>query len=828
MKKFSANDKSIIREFITIVLLLLIVGISLLADYSILHIPNFFMLSIKDVENLFFTLFTVQASVSTVSIAIVSIINGLVNEYVLGISISRFIMNLKPKLLKHNRLIVANLIICILNYFCLSLCLFNVCIALFVTSVIITILMVKEIYIIFMGKNFVRKEICEYVYENYDLEILNDLNTELTTAIETGNSLIIQDDFNAIKTIFECEAKKSNYQKTKIIEQLSTIICDAFEKTTLKHNGSKNNQCLSLICEIYKIANSAKDIPLHLNIWERIVHDFFIALKDMNYEQLSQDFVYYVLHSELYKNLRGRKQEEIKNSSLRIYSSWGYSIVREENSKLSKDEQKREICSIYNGMSGLLYYASAFDNEIAIKELMTIELCNLHKVMIDEGDLESLKKHYFDTIRYGLDKPEQPVVYVITLIYLYYLSDREPIVEGKKIQENARKIIDENRTTNEYFYYHLDIINIAQTKLSFIKKMIRNWEYFEENEVKTLVTEDIVDDFFIFSVLSQSWHKSKITDIVDTLVPDSMFPIYNRYFSRDDGKSLKKLYSRFEKIFSNEKNTEEHVERIILLNDIFNERYKSEIINRGQIEKITEEQKLRFEESIKDKIKDIVDIELEPFIFNAQKADDEVVNKENTLIYASILSNYFFQQDAIEKYVENHLHTRVIVTFLNSILQNIDYIELSPKDKHKQKTLIDAIENLSLIPSIAIGNRDNFWGDEEDKDILKKYTETMKRITYPGGYNYYFILDENLIEFSLENIRVEFTDLTWENIKNKCKENEDGSIKFNVTNDIYLPFTKSEIEEYITNTEKKVLVYGDIKIRLGGEKVGAGIEITSK
>ena len=77
----------------------------ILADLGIIFIPDIFTLNIKDTESLFFTLFTVQASVSTVSIAIVSIITGLINEYVLGISVSGFITHLKPKLFKHNRLI---------------------------------------------------------------------------------------------------------------------------------------------------------------------------------------------------------------------------------------------------------------------------------------------------------------------------------------------------------------------------------------------------------------------------------------------------------------------------------------------------------------------------------------------------------------------------------------------------------------------------------------------------------------------------------------------------------------------------------------------------
>ncbi len=828
MKKSSHKRKMLIKELMIIIGLLIVIVTSLLVDCAILHIPNFLILSIEDVENLFFTLFAVQASVSTVSIAIVSIINGLVNEYVLGISISRFIMNLKPRLLKHNRLIIVNLILCALNYFCLSYCLFNACIAWFVASVIITILMVKEIYIIFMGKNFIRKEIYEYVYENYNSVILKDLNIELTTAIETGNSLVVQEDFNAIKNIFECETKKSNYQQTEIIEQLSTIICDAFEKTTHKHNGTKNNQFILLICDIYKIANKPEETPLHLSIWDKIYVDFFRALKDISYEQLREYFAYYTLHHELYKNLRGRPFKEIQNSSLKYYAYWTYSIFSEENSQLSKSELIEETKSIYEMVSISLYYGSDFENEIAIKELMTMEICNLHKVMIDNGDAVSLKKNFFHLMRYDIDKPEQAIVYIITLIYLYYLSAREELVKEKPVQENANKIIEENHSSIQYFYLHLDLINIVKTKLSFIKKMLQNWEHMKELEAKTMIMDDVLDDFFVFSVLGKFWQKDIISDMIKELVPESMFYIYQRYFSKDDGKLLSSLYFEFEKIFNKEKDNSVIMDNISLLQDVFNERYKSEIIKEGQLKKISEEQKSDFETAVKNRIKKIVDTELRPFSFKEIDSYENAINKDNTIVYAAVISNYFFKQKELEKNVEDSLFTHTIFAFIRSILPNIDYNIIFNDNKHKQQILIDAIQKLQINPSVAIGNRDDFWGDDEEKDILKKFTETMKRIRYPEGYNHYFILDEKLIEFSLENIRVEFTDLPWENIKHRCKEGEDGSLKFNVTNNIYLPFTKSEIEEYITNTEKKVLVYADIKIRLGSEKVGAGIEITSK
>ena len=104
----------------------------------------------------------------------------------------------------------------------------------------------------------------------------------------------------------------------------------------------------------------------------------------------------------------------------------------------------------------------------------------------------------------------------------------------------------------------------------------------------------------------------------------------------------------------------------------------------------------------------------------------------------------------------------------------------------------------------------------------------MQRIKYPGGYNYYFLLDNSLIEFSMEDITVEYENPTWNNFKHKCQNGDDGSVLYNVTNNIYVPFSKNEVEEYVTNTEQLIIVYANLKLRLKNEKVGVGIEITTK
>ena len=283
-KKIPNKTKRVAIEITLILIFVAIIVMSFLSDFSVIPIPSFASLNLSGIEELFVSLFTVQASVATVSIAIVSIITGLVSESILGISVSGFITNRKPVVLKHNRLIIANLIVTALNYVSVAMAFFNVCIALFIISIVITILLVDEVYIIFLGKNRIRKEIHEFVFENYDAEILNDLNNELLSAIEIGNSLTITEDFEIIKKIFKAEAIKSNYKSNEIIEQLSKMVCDAFEKTSYKHNGQRINYCLLQICEIYKIANENEDAPLHLNVWNKIVRDIFRALKDIDFD----------------------------------------------------------------------------------------------------------------------------------------------------------------------------------------------------------------------------------------------------------------------------------------------------------------------------------------------------------------------------------------------------------------------------------------------------------------------------------------------------------------------------------------------------------------
>ena len=112
--------------------------------------------------------------------------------------------------------------------------------------------------------------------------------------------------------------------------------------------------------------------------------------------------------------------------------------------------------------------------------------------------------------------------------------------------------------------------------------------------------------------------------------------------------------------------------------------------------------------------------------------------------------------------------------------------------------------------------------------MLQKYTKSMEHLKFSGGYNCYFILDGKKIEFSIFNIRVEFSAVEEDTILKKTKKRDDGKYYYNIVNDIYIPFEKDEVVKYVQNTQRVIKVLADISYRVPDAKIGAGIQIVPK
>ena len=815
MEKFR---KATEREKISAAIIVMIAAAALMCDFGIIRPFEFLVHKICAEEDLLFTLFGVQASVSTLSIALISIITGYINEVIYGISVSKFISETIPVIFKHKRIIIVSIILIPLNYICIAFRLFNLSVAVLMVSVVLTLVMVQNTYEIVLGKRYIKEKIRSYLINNVDKVILEDLQQEILLAAETGNSHIIKDDFDLLATIVEKEIKNNN-SETEIIKDISQLFIEVFGKIAYQHNAIKSYYCIELLNRLYEIAGKNNTV-VNLSIWEQIPREFWTAVEDINTESIDDDFIFYGLRWCLYKNLECKTKDKIESSDLKFFSLRLYKSLFLKKRNLSDEQRKRYKDLIYDSV----YYSIVGNEENDdIRRIKLLDLCYLNKILVENGDVPALKK-FFDSCS-DSDNENKKLVFLITLIYLYYIICREELAKDRPIQENAKKVWAAYKRDIQYFYNHMYVTPLLEKNYLFICSLIGRWEYWGEVNSKTMIMGSVVDDFFTFTAIRSFWEDKQISRVLDVVSHNSIFTLYNRYFNDEYMTRGKMLYGDYINLFARDEGEEVLTDELLRLKEIFNQRYREEL----QIE--ADNHNIKSEVLDKTKLlvnKEFTNIVDESLIGFKVKSDKNISIINNVPIGIYQMSYHMFEEEKFDGYYLKDLHNKIILSFLETYYDNIVFKEVKYTNRNKQEYLISLVNDNNVSPNIVVGQERKFW-NEEDKEILNRFTQDMERIDFPNGHNYCFMLDGSKIEFEYLNVRIEFEDLTWEQIEDRyCKKNEDGTILFNVTNDIYIPFEKSEIIDYINKTEKLLKIYADIKYKEPDEMIGAGIQIVYK
>lgn len=816
MVKAGRRNSRIHVEVTIVLILFLAIAVSALADFGVIKLPGVLAMKANDGENVLFELFSVQASVATVGIAIISIITGATNEMILGISVSDYITNIKPKILKHKALIIGNLILIVLDYFFAAFLLYNLSVAAFFVSIVTISVLASDTYILFFGKDKLRNEIHEFALASYSTEYLDDLAKDMINSIDSGNSLAFNEDLALVEMIFEKEVKAGDFQSTEVTEKIEKLVATAFNKCAEKDDLERSLDVLSGICNLYHTANVGDDKGLPLDIWGSILHNFFGVLGGATYKQLSRDFIIFQMRNEIYTNVKKGKMN-CGAADMRYYSSWAYSSCM-RNIKLSEDEKQRLTKEIYENVEQCVLYEARGTEE---GPTMMAEMCSLLKVMIDRGDAQSVCKLFFEHIRYWWDKTEYAAVFLVISIYLYYLSQREKEVPIPVLKKYAEDIIQQNQGAISYFYYDIDLADIIDKYYSFIKECLRGWEAMEEGKAKVAIMGDVVEDFLIYSALNKYWNRRNLAAVMDTIAVGGMFRFYDRYF-RDGVMTKSGAFEDFRKKYLNESQERDLKEMLVVLKDIFDERYRDEIIREGVAHAITPEKIMAFTAKIQKVFEEFVAKELSAFKCVGETKEYQ---RRRIPLLSMTVPYGLFAEEKVDNMISSTICSATVYQFLGLIAQHLNMRAVKYEAKNKQETLITMVKSLNITPDTVVGNRETFW-EEDDKNALNRFTEGMQRITFPDGNNVYAILDSSLIHFSFSAFEIRCEDLDITEVEKRCRKEADGSTCFNVTNDIYIPFGDEELTEHIHRTMKKVTIFALATYKADKRKVGAGIEIT--
>lgn len=810
------KERKNIFELIILGIAVLIIFASILSDFYVINIPDIFILKFNDKEGLFSTLFGVQATISASSISIIAIATGVISESYYGISITRYITELRSKLFKQKHLIAFSLILMFINYICMAYSLFNTSIALFLTSIIVTLILIKQIYVVFQGKEEMKKEIYNFFLNNYNEDLLNGLNDELNNAIETGNTITINQNFEILNETFRLEVENKDYNKTEIIDKICLIIIDSFIKISKQHNSERSNKCLLFICEIYEIANSKENKILHLSIWDYINMYFFRAVEDITFEQYSDDFVFIRLYKQLIQNLKQIGLEELKLSSLQYYYSNLYKIISTKKNELELHEKQRMIDGIY----ACLKYSLSEDSfeDKPLNYVIVRGICNLHKEFIDNGDYKVINKRFFNSLCYNRDEKYNLLIAILSFIYLYYISLREECVYGTDLQKNANLMAQEIKYDFIDYFFDIDLISLIKEYKTFIYNLMRNWEYKIIGVVKTVVYESVIIDFFVFTAMYRYFKEDDLLEFINILEPNTTFSLYEKYFGKED--YLEKTIIEFSSFFNI---TDDAIlNKVPLLKDVLNIKYKQEIIKKGDVDKITDEMKKDLSDKVLNECKSIAQ---EKFCDLQIKSDTSTCEKfvsEKVICY--YIDSLYFKEDNLHIFIKEELEKNIMDLFFRKIKKYIKTKNFKYSYPRKQVEFIEVIESLKgdINPSIVFGNVGKFY-NESVNDLLMKYMEDMKKISYKKCFKNFIVLDKDLIEVDISNFKVEFDDLDWSYIEKEYCKIEEGVLYYNVTNDIWIPFDKESLEIYINKTRKKMCVYADVTVKIKKDVIGAGM-----
>ena len=825
-KKESIRRKQLKKELSYITIFAGLILISVWYSYSSISIDLInIVLEHSERMDLLFNLFTVQATIAALSISIIAIITGFQTESVYGVSITNYVTSLKPYFFKHKNLMIADLIITAINYILVSFEMYNTSVMVFIISIIISCIMINDTAFIFKSHSRIVDEIGKYIKENISSDYLKELENSIFKSAALENISTLEESLNLLCEVFQQELNKEQHSEL-LLKQMEKTIEKLFIKSYLSTNKEMVLSILHSVNRVYDIANDTRNKHSYpVDIWSSIYIEYTTFIGTVSVLQLNNrnkfDFIelkWQMQKNQVYENVNGVKKAK-NNINLEYYYTWMYTyIVLKNNNALEKEDYSRIKERIIDDAYTDAFY---YQGDSLKKYNNTIGLCYLLKTLIENGEIELISSKYLMHERYGKRSNSNAFVYFVCVIYAYYLSFREPLVKDKKEQSYAKEFLKECVKKNNFFnrVYYIDLIDFLNEYFIKIYDLLQNWEKFENGIAKTICLEPTISEFLFFVSIEKYFDEAQLAECFRLISRDNAASLMLRYFNSDD--SFPSQYNSFHKnIFSHELEEQRLTTTENLVKGALSREHKHEMVEDAK-KKCIDSKKIN---SYKEKLNLVFKNQIEKLkVFDNNELMDN--NVQTTKMNLSLLLDEMdFAQQEIDQYTSNFIFSNIVYMLFYSLRNYIEIQQIDYDNKNKQSTLISLANNIT--PDTFVGSRETFW-DEEDKDLLIRYTEKMNKIENPYDINSLYLFNSSLTYFSISNVHYEFCDCTEADFDDLNVDRIDDKYYYcRSSNLLKSSFTKEELLDYLHMTRKQLIITADIKYAAKSKVVGCGIEIT--
>ncbi|MCC5910218.1 MAG: APC family permease [Clostridiaceae bacterium] len=793
------------KLILTSISAILVFGI--LSDLLIVNIvPNFLISQVENFSEFTVVIYQIQATITTLSIALIALMSGVSNDTVYGVSIAHYIMQMKPIILKHKNIITFLLSLILLNYFFISFGLYNSLVSIFIVTIVLIIFMSNEIFRVFQGREQVKKEISNHIKNNHsDTKLLEILFGDILTSIDRDEVLKFKENMNLLIVIFRNSIGLFNKDKILILKWQNNLI-EIFAKAFSKTRGRTLKLAYLYFDEIYTVLSKETSVAEELDLWDGTSNEFFDGVKLFDVEELNDLSVFLSIRWKVYQCQRYKViDDKVHRNNYLIESMFSiiYLAILIDNNKISKFSKAdilRQKKLYYDYIRDDISYKKNFE----IIPVLMSELRKYTKILIDSQEKEVLKKTFItelNTYSGSVVNDEVRAYHLSIIIYLYYLSYKEELVD-EDLKIFSRSILEElEKSVSDYLLFTSfegplsnEVINMVRTNLDW-------WEVIPEDSVKAMLLDDVIDTFLLFYTI----HTEKDVDLLKEPIQAILRADVLRFANKFTGTkkiSTVDSYREFIKIIFNDDLEEDIAENDLnRLEEVLFDIYKLKEIEEGESKALDEESIILLKNSIKEKVTGSI-----APIFQVLNRKKEVGDIQDGSFELHFNTDARYIKSMITQLGES-AHSHFVSHILKFLIQKnqIVYKDVVFRDKKALTYLFDLIESHGINVNTLIGYKDRYYGYEKELEF-KELASKSNKIKSPKLSNIVTGIDNNDILINSIECEVKIEDVDVNDKIDELEKDKDDKLLYNIANDIYIPFEKDELKKFIRNTKKNIIL----------------------
>lgn len=863
------------KRWLGLLLIIIVVGI---LDESIAHLfhPLLYVLNFDSVS---LTILSIQATVATLVLTILSLMANKMDASYMGVSINDFLLNIKPWLFKQKRIIIAEIALIVGNVFVHMIGWYNFVVAVFIVSMLLVIISVTEIYEAFLGSEKINEEIEAYLKDNgftpnnhnkeekskkksqansAHTQKLNSLTYQWKNEIISQSETLYEKYINVFNILFPYDFAENRRELLNQCVKLSRVLFTAHSEEASLRGIEFVSNCYTQEW-LYIRDHEEMDGP-KFNLFDQIFEDFIAGFSEISIKKLEQSFHWWYFTETIIQNalfLKERTQSQEKAHDMEAAKDFCSFLGR----FISSDQSVQVVINKEQWKEPLRFLNTRFSytDNLKTQANKCVAECffNFMLPQVVNGYYDLIEEGWYRGLSLGASyKASDDFVYTAIKLhcYIYYLAYYETkACASQEILDAAKSFIAKGSIGRIFAHF---IEGIAETDDNVMSGMafskyphnifnsdlderlrtdLRRYELMPGDFVaKQILMDDAVQDFvtFLSCYVGNEMHSY---EVLDSIIPEKRSSLfYIKYIQADRSEDLKQFFklmgvsARTVEI-STENGVTTSIEKDALtirssaayeeLVNVIEKKYKDWTLHDAISRKKFSDAELS--EQSKKAGENLVKYLKDSF---AGLISDDIrtstsgnIFKRNGYHRYTILQFAVFTDTDVEKLISES-YDQIFIRFTNTLdngLWNGERVAKIQKDKLSDDEWLSYLEKKK--DKVVIGSTYALRpGDYRNRSKVKEWLDSTEHYTN-GAYGDALILDKGSLKLDFRNAQI---GVRPERIdETGVQQNPDnGMYRYAPSVNMPVDFTEQELGQYL-NDKRRIV---DVSIEIGIEVVGDG------